>query len=155
MTGDDGTIDGEGLVPDTAPLNVSQREGMLKRRAAEAQPMRLILIDNNTGFIIGDTASFLAGSGEWSEDVTGNDQDVEALSLLAARLLDESIGEYGRAYSLVDDAPRGTSTGYHIYRADESDSESLPLVSDGEDQETIDAVRTKCRHLGFVRWEAS
>ena len=45
---------------------------------------RYILIDNNSGYIFGDSADFAAGN---QSDLTPTE---------AARLMDESIGEYGR-----------------------------------------------------------
>src|ERR1019366_4487841 len=56
--------------------------------------MRLILIDNNSGLIFGDTANYLLGRlDEWRDNNSDNSSDIERLSLLAARLLDDSIGD--------------------------------------------------------------
>jgi hypothetical protein len=117
--------------------------------------MRLILIDNGSGFIFGDTAEYLAGQSGWKDDASGDDQDLEPLALLAARLLDESIGEFGREYVFIAHNPRDTSTGYHIYRADEQGRQTLPLVDDGQDQTMIEFVMENCPYLGFVRCEAT
>jgi hypothetical protein len=116
--------------------------------------MRLILIDNNSGYVFGDTAVFLAGSPEWRDDVSAADYEIEPLALLAARLLDESAGRPGRAYPFVDCDPIDTSTGYHVYRADAEGHEAVPLVYDGQNQAVIDAVAADCRYVGFVRCEA-
>ena len=117
--------------------------------------MRLILIDSSSGFIFGDTANYLIGGlDEWRDQNSDNDGDIERLSLLAADLLDDCIGEHGREYGFVRYEPRETRTGYLIYRADINGSDALPVVTDGKNQETIDAVHRDCRFEGFVecRW---
>jgi hypothetical protein len=43
------------------------------------------------------------------------------------------------------------SDGYLVFQADGS----FPLVEDGQDRETIDAVDSDCRYLGFVSVQAS
>jgi len=71
--------------------------------------MRLILIDNSSGFIFGDTANYLIGGlNEWRDNNSDNDGDIERLSLLAAELLDDCIGEHGREYGFVRYDPRDT-----------------------------------------------
>jgi hypothetical protein len=117
--------------------------------------MRLILIDNRSGYVFGDTADYLAGSSEWRDDVSGNDRDIEPLALRAARLLDESIGEFGREYVFIGHNPGDSSTGYHIYRADIDGSEAVPIVFDGEDRSAIESVTKNCNYVGFVRCEAT
>jgi hypothetical protein len=113
--------------------------------------MRLILIDNSSGFIFGDTANYLIGRlDEWRDNNSDDNSDTERLSLLAARLLDDSIGEHGREYEFVRYDPLDTRTGYFIYRADIDGSEAVPVVTNGKSQETIDAVRRDCRFEGFV-----
>lgn len=99
---------------------------------------RYILIDSNTGNIFGDSADFAA---DYREDLT----PVEA-----ARLLDESIGERGRVYTLMNSNPRTSATGYDVYRADVGGSDAVPVVYDGQDRETIDAVERDCEYVGFV-----
>ena len=65
--------------------------------------MRLILIDSSSGFIFGDTANYLIGGlDEWRDNNSDNDGDIERLSLLAAELLDDCIGEHGRDTGLSD-----------------------------------------------------
>ena len=117
--------------------------------------IRLILIDNNSGFICGDTAAYLAGRSEWQDDASAANQYVEPLALLACRLLDESIGEFGREYEFVGHDPRDRSSGYHVYRADAEGREAVPIVHDGEDQEIIEAVAANCPYIGFVRGETA
>ena len=100
--------------------------------------MRYILIDNNSGFIFGDSADFAAGR---QSDIDG--------PVDAARMLDESIGVHGRRYVLHDHAS-AFATGYHVYYADIDGSEAVPVVQDGQDQDTIDEVERRCDYVGFV-----
>lgn len=98
---------------------------------------RYILIDNNSGYIFGDTADFAAG------------QEINSISD-AARALDESIGEPGRSYIENSRSPRSTVTGYSVYRADINGSEAVAIVRDGQDPEIISAVEDSCEYVGFV-----
>lgn len=100
---------------------------------------RYILIDNNSGYIFGDTADFAAG----------RESEINSIAD-AARMLDESIGEHDRSYTEHMRNPRTTATGYDVYRADVDGSDAVPVVIDGQDQETIDAVVQSCRYEGFV-----
>lgn len=116
---------------------------MEQRHRAEAKNLeinmpRYILIDNNTGYIFGDTAEFAQNS---PHEITPAE---------AARLLDESIGTHGRVYIEHASAPRTTVTGYQVYRADINGSEAVPAVWDGQDQETIDNVTRSCEWVSFV-----
>jgi len=97
---------------------------------------RYILIDNHSGYIFGDTADYANGANLDPCD--------------AARALDQSIGEHGREYDFFRHDPSDSRTGYHIYRADMDGSEAVPVVHDGQDQDTIDAVTQNCRYEGFV-----
>lgn len=110
--------------------------------------MRMILIDSNSGYIFGDTADFADGNQEWNDATTGNANDGEALALLAARLLDESIGEYGREYSIG--YRRDGHDGYAVYRADIDGREAIPVVTDGQSADQISAVEANCREVCFV-----
>lgn len=103
---------------------------------------RYILIDNNSGYIFGDSADF----------ASGRQSEIESLSD-AARMLDESIGEYGRKYTELARNPNSTVTGYDVYRADINGSEAVPVVMDGQDAETISAVVSCCEYVGFVECE--
>ncbi len=109
-------------------------------------------MDNNSGYICGDTAVYLAGSPEWRDNATGTDPDVETLSLLAARLLDESNGVHGRSYAFMRTNPRVTSNGYHIYRADVSGVDVIPPVRDGRDGAMINTAAANCHYIGFVHY---
>ena len=102
---------------------------------------RLILIDNYSGYVFGDTAdyaSFVAAG--------------EMTPLWAARLLDESIGEPGRVYEEYgpNHRPAENDSAYHVYRADVNGSEAVPVVTDGQDQEMIRAVVENCRKVAVV-----
>ena len=113
--------------------------------------MRLILIDNNSGLIFGDTANYLlARLNDWRENNSDNNSDTARLSLMAARLLDDTIGEHGREYGFINYDPCDTRTGYLIYRADIDGSDALPVVTDGQKQEMIHSVKSACRLEGFV-----
>lgn len=98
---------------------------------------RYILIDNHTGYIWGDSA-----------DLSGKIFAGTALEF--AKALDESLGEYDRAYEEQSRANSGNQTGYHVYRADIDGSDAVTVVHDGQDQETIDAVVSACRYDGFI-----
>lgn len=49
--------------------------------------------------------------------------------------------------------PRTTETGYDVYRADINGSDAVPVVQDGQDRETIEAVERDCEYVGFIRCE--
>lgn len=99
---------------------------------------RYILIDSYSGYIWGDTA-----------DLPGFDASAPAgdeAIIQAARLVDESIGESGRAYEYRRSDPRTSETYYRVYRADEA----LPVIEDGQDSEMIEAVERDCEFVGVV-----
>lgn len=98
---------------------------------------RYILIDNASGYIFGDSAD-LEG-----KIFSGSPEEF-------AEALDASIGQHGRTYTFGIRAPRDTSTGYHVYRADVNGSEAIPVVWDGQNQETIDAVQRDCTYQGYI-----
>jgi hypothetical protein len=100
---------------------------------------RYILIDNYTGYVFGDSADIDG------RIVTGTPCEV-------ASALDASIGEHGRTYTERPSAPRDTSTGYHVYRADINGSEAVPVATDGQDAEYIAAVQRDCEFVCYVAW---
>jgi hypothetical protein len=102
---------------------------------------RYILIDNDSGYIFADSA-----------DLNGKAFTGTPVEFAAA--FDASIGEHGREYEELSHNPRDTSTGYHVYRADIDGSEAVPVIHDGQDQDTIEAVERSCRYEGFVRCKA-
>jgi hypothetical protein len=100
---------------------------------------RYILIDNCSGYIYGDSADIGGGI------VTGTPVEVAAA-------LDASIGTHGRAYGECGRRElAGSETGYHVYRADIDGSEAVPLVHDGQDRETIEAVLRDCTYWTTIR----
>lgn len=99
---------------------------------------RYILIENNSGYIWGDSA-----------DLNGKIFDGTPEEFAAA--LDASIHEYDRTYEMIGHNPRSTEDGYHVYRADVGGSEAVMVANDGQDQEMIDAVERDCQYLGFIR----
>lgn len=97
---------------------------------------RYILIDTHSGYIFADTAD-LAG---WEDGMSPED---------AARLLDTSMKEPEHTY--VESEPHDASATYDVYRADIDGSEAVPVVWDGQDKETIEAVKRECRFETFLR----
>ena len=102
--------------------------------------MRLILIDNYSGYIFGEFRS---------SDYTGN-FDIRACLTEAARMIDADNGTYGRTYTVHSRAPRDTRDGYHVYRADVRGSEQVPVITDGLDPEIIER---DCEFMGFVEFK--
>lgn len=86
---------------------------------------RYIMIDPNTGYIFGDSADI------GGKVVTGTPKEVVAA-------LDAHIGT------------PGLCEGYEVYRADVGGSEVVPVVIDGQDQDTINAVMRYCDYIGRV-----
>ena len=99
--------------------------------------MRIILIDNNSGFIFGDTADFAAGV------------QIDSIQQ-AAELLDASLNVTDRVYSVIGRNPNSDCTGYDCYRADIDGSDVVPVVHDGQDSQTIAGVIENCEYVGFV-----
>lgn len=102
--------------------------------------MRLILIDNNSGFIFGEFAS---------NDYAGSYSADDCL-IDAAKHVDADIGAQSRIYTASRSAPNSTQTGYHIYRADVRGSEQVGAITDGQYAEMIEAVERDCEYFGFV-----
>ena len=103
---------------------------------------RFILIDNNSGYVFGDSADL-------------NGSIFYGTALEYAKALDASNGEHDRTYDLLSFNPRDTSGGYHIFRADIDGSEAVTVVWDGQDKETIENVERSCRYEGFICWSSS
>lgn len=100
---------------------------------------RYILIDAHSGYVFGDTAD-IGGRAVHPGDI-----------LEAARILDtEVVRVDDRAYQEVPRQELAGRTGYLVYRADIDGSEAIPVVEDGQDRETIEAVRRLCRYEGAV-----
>lgn len=104
---------------------------------------RYIMIDAHTGYVFGDTA-----------DINGRAVSCDDI-IEAARTLDtEVIGGPTRTYREVHRSDLENDTGYHIYRADVGGSEAVPVVTDGQDRETIQAVLDHCEYAGSVACES-
>jgi hypothetical protein len=100
---------------------------------------RYILIDSNSGYIFGDTADF---NGKIYNPESPTD---------AARELDRLFQQIpDRSYVEHDNPPHDNRTGYHVYRADVNGSDAVTTVTDGQDQEMIDAVEADCEYVCFV-----
>lgn len=102
--------------------------------------MRLIAIDNHSGYIFGDSAD-INGTIWAGEDVT---------DFLAA--MEASFGEYGGTYEAV---PRrdlaSNESGYHVYRADVCGGEAVRVIDNGQDRDLIAAVIRDCEYVGTFR----
>jgi hypothetical protein len=97
--------------------------------------MRFILIDNDSGYIWGDSAD-LGG-----RIFTGSPIEF-------ARALDERLGEHGLSYEVVSRSRLGINEiGYLVYSA----PDAFPAIEDGQDQDTIDAVERECKYLTAIR----
>lgn len=103
--------------------------------------MRLILIDNNSGFIFGEFST---------SDYTGIHKTSDRNLIDAAKHVDAEIGAQARIYTASGSAPNSTQTGYHVYRADVRGSEQVGAITDGQDAEMIEAVERDCEYFGFV-----
>lgn len=100
--------------------------------------MRIILVDNHSGYIFGDSAQF-APRGEEPRNI-----------LAAARMLDESLNEFGRLYVEQPRSNISGRSGYLCYRSDIGGSDQMPNVTDGQDPELIAICERDCKYLGFV-----
>jgi hypothetical protein len=98
--------------------------------------MRLILTDNNSGYVFGDYIT----SDRLCNDVMAD----------AARHVDAEIGMHDRAYEVLGHDPRDTSTGYHVWRSDINGSDMVPNITDGQDAELLAALERDCEYLGYV-----
>lgn len=117
---------------------------------------RYIIMDNASGYIWADTADMdhkhVMRGGTWE----GN--TVQAIGMHAmqpcdvARWIDETLGEYDRDYEEVSRSELASNdVGYLIYRADVGGSEALPVITDGQDADTIAAVDRLCVRVATVR----
>ena len=97
---------------------------------------RYILINRHTGYIFADTA-VLAG---WDGDMPPSD---------AGRLVWAGLKEPPHTYA--ETSPHDASATFDVYRADIDGSEAVPVVWDGQDQETIETVRRECRFETSLR----
>jgi hypothetical protein len=97
--------------------------------------MRYIIVDAATGFIWGD-----------SLDLSDSDP-VDPMD--ACMILDATIGEHGRRrYEYEEDRQALGDEGYIVFAA--PGEERLPVVEDGRDQQTREAVLALCKVAAFV-----
>jgi hypothetical protein len=69
-----------------------------------------------------------------------------------AAAIDASLGVHGRSYEEVARrALASNECGYHVYRADVNGGEAVPVVQDGLDEETIQAVERDCEYVTSIR----
>lgn len=100
---------------------------------------RYILIDNCSGYIWGDTG-----------DLNGAARDETPIE--AAARLDASLMGGLRTYEETSRHDLASNeTGYHVYRADVGGSEAVPLVSNGQDEDTIEACLLRCKYVTTLR----
>lgn len=127
--------------------------------------MRLILIDNHSGFIFGDTAQLdrshaFAADGPPSDEFRAGDlaKNCPVSPIMAAQWSDESlVREFGRIYRQhgPDYRPASNESAYHVFRADPDGSDAVPPVWEGWDPETIAAVERDCRKIAVVTWSSA
>jgi hypothetical protein len=117
--------------------------------------VRIILIDSDSGYIWGDSATLDSRVFDLDAALAiCPDMDVSSVddfALAYAEALDRSVGGEPRTYEMLSaSASRDGGSGYMAYRADIDGSEAVEVVSDGQSQEAIEAVISKCREIGFI-----
>ncbi len=106
--------------------------------------MRLLLVDHGGERVRGDSAVFAACSPEWA-DCTFRKIGVAQLSLMAARLLDESEGRFRWRYQYSSFGPARCGGGYDVFScAPALDDASLTHFED------ISNVVCECFYFGYV-----
>ncbi len=116
--------------------------------------MRLILVDNISGFIFGDPIDYSSSSAGTHVGDMGSHLDFERLSPIIARQLDKSLGKHGRTYSFSRHAPPDTATGYQVYCVNRADA--APFAENKDPRRlTIGDVEANCKYVGFVAYEAA
>ena len=100
---------------------------------------RYIIIDRYSDYIFADTA-----------DLDGAARDETPIE--ACQRLDAWVGEDPTEFEYSEQPI--SETAYEVYRADLHGSEVVPVIQDGQDHETIAAVKTHCAFLTTVyrRW---
>lgn len=105
----------------------------------EDNPMpRYIFIDRNSGYIWGDSADIDG------KIVTGTPCEVAAA-------LDKSIGDLDGDVEYDETFQSDPHVTYDVYRADINGSEAVTVITDGQDQEMIDAVQRDCKFATSIR----
>lgn len=106
--------------------------------------MRLLLVDHGGERVRGDSAVFAACSPEWA-DCTFRNMGVAHLSLVAARLLDESEGRFSWRYQYSSFGPACRGGGYDVFSCAPDRDEASPAHF-----EDISNVMCECFYLGYV-----
>ncbi|WP_363349575.1 hypothetical protein [Methylocystis echinoides] len=106
--------------------------------------MRLVLVDHGGERIRGDSARFAARSPEWAE-CTFREVGVAKLSLMAARLLDESEGRFSWRYQYSSFGPARRGGGYDVFSCSDDLDEAPPAHF-----EDISNVMCECFYVGHV-----
>lgn len=98
---------------------------------------RYIFIDNASGYIFVDTADLPGYDGSITDEAQG--------VIEAARCFNAELGYDPDecSYEVRYDRSGGDSA-YTVYRADIGGSEMVPVVTNGQDEETIEAVERDC-----------
>ncbi len=107
--------------------------------------MRLVLVEHGGERVRGDSAVFAARSPEWAE-LTFLKTGVATLSIIAARLFDESEGRFLWNYHYSSFGPLEQCEGYDIFACSQ-DLGDLPAAH----FEQISNVMCECFYVGHVR----
>jgi len=106
---------------------------------------RFIIIETNSGYIWGDTATLT------TDQFTCSDRADDADMIAACRAIDEENGEHGREYETLNSVHElNGRSGYMVHAG----SDAVVTIDDGQDQELIEAVERDCKLVGVVVWEA-
>ncbi len=111
--------------------------------------MRLVLVDRGSDRICGDTAEFAVNSAEWAENASRN-VNVEHMSLIAARLLDESEGRRCWVYEFNCFRPLEITWGYDVFSVHEDAADNLPDVFHERSKGAMAALLTHAQYVGYV-----
>lgn len=106
--------------------------------------MRLVLVDHGGERVRGDSALFAARSPEWAES-TFRGMSVAQLSLIAARLLDESEGRFCWRYHYSSFGPPRTGGGYDVFSC-ANDLDEAPIGR----FEDLSNIMCECFYAGHV-----
>jgi hypothetical protein len=103
---------------------------------------RFIIIDQNSGYIYGDTGDLNGPARDETPSDACRRLDIHIAGSDAAEC---DYVEHGPNYQ-----PAFNEHAYHVFRADIDGSEAIPLVADGQDQATIETVERDCRKVAVV-----
>lgn len=97
-----------------------------------------IILDVDSGYIWGDT-----------RDVGGKSVSFDSI-VDACRAINESVGNFDFNYNEVPQL--SSKCGFKVYRVDINGSEAVPVIHDGQDDETIASVDRNCDFVGYVEY---